>query len=298
MARIVSDNRQHVLTSWLFIAPVLLGLLVFTYAPTLVSFALSFTQWHLLGTPQWVGLANYQHLLGDPLFAKVLLNTTVFVIVVTMGEVLLAIGLAWWVFNLVGKLAWLQKLCRTIFFLPVVAPLVSVALVWGWLYDPQIGVINNLLSALGFSPVAWLYDSHTALWAVMVLQIWKSAGYGFLIVLAGLQAVDTALLEAATLDGATAFQRFYRVVLPVIAPTVFFVTVVSMINNFQAFDSIYLLTQGGPNSSTEVLVHWLFTSAFEGFEVGKASAMAYVLFVIILSLTLLQWWGRKRWAED
>lgn len=301
----MSRATETVMTAWGFILPVLLGLVVLTYGPTVVSFALSFTEWDLLGTPQWVGLANYQALLLDPYFWKVLGNTTVFVTTVTTGEVLLAIALAWWVFRLVGCWAWLQHTCRTAFFLPVVAPLVSVALVWGWLYDPDIGLANGLLAASGSlawlnhgEPIAWLADPKTALWAVIVLQVWKSAGYAFVILLAALHALDDSLLEAATLDGAKPLQQLWRVVLPAIAPTVFFVVVMGVINNFQAFDSIYLLTHGGPNSATEVVVHWLFTQAFQGFKVGKASALAYLLFLVIAGLTGLQWWVKARLAAD
>lgn len=291
---------QRNLTAWGFVLPCLLGLLVLTYGPTVASFSLSFTHWNLLGTPQWAGLANYQSLLLDPLFWRVLGNTVVFVAVVTAGETLLALALAWWVFGRVRGQRWF----RTVFFLPVVAPLVSVALVWGWLYNPEQGLMNAVLQQAGVlsffnngQPVAWLYNPRTAMAAIMVLQIWKNTGYAFLILLAGLQALDTDLLEAAILDGAPVWQRFFSIVLPLLSPTLFFVVTVSMINNFQAFDSIYLLTQGGPQHSTEVLVHWLFGQAFTEFTVGRASALAYCLFVIILGLTLLQWWGRTRWVE-
>ncbi len=280
--------------AWLFLLPCLLGLLIFTYIPVIASFGLSFSYWNLLGIPKWVGLENYTVVLQDPLFWRSFGTTWIFVAVSGVLELVLALMLAVWLNRAMKGQGWF----RTAYFLPFITPMVSVSLVWGWLYDPSYGLINWLLqqSHLIGKPIPWLYDPKTALWAVMILRVWKDIGYNMVIFLAGLQTVSPSLYESAHLDGATGWQVFWRVTLPMITPTLFFVGIMTLINGFQAFDSVYLLTQGGPEHSTELLVYWMFKNAFEFYKVGPASAIAYILFVVILLLTLGQWQLRKRWV--
>ncbi len=283
----------------LFILPCLLGLVIFTYLPTLASFTLSFTRWNFLGTPTWVGLENYQQLTTDPLFWKVLTNTFNFVAISGVLEVSLGLVLA----ILLNQPIKGQSLFRTAYFLPFVTPLIGVALVWGWIYQPEYGLLNWLLSQTYLfeifnngKPISWLYDPQFAMLAIIILRVWKNIGYNMVIFLAGLQAIPSSVNESVTIDGANPWQRFWQVTLPMISPTVFFVLMVSLINAFQAFDTIYLLTQGGPQHSTAVLVYWVFKNAFEFYQIGTASAVAYVLFLFILLLTLLQWQLRKKWV--
>lgn len=280
--------------AWLFLAPCFLGLLIFTYIPTGVSFWLSFNYWNLLGAPEFVGLANYRGVLADPLFWKTFLNTVVFVAFTAFFEVALGLLVAVWL----NRVMLVRALLRTAYFLPVITPMVSVALVWGWIYEPEYGVLNWGLVRLGVldQPVAWLYNTQTALGAVIVLQVWKMLGYNVVIFLAGLQMVPDSVYESAELDGASPWKTFWRITFPMITPTVFFLTTISMINAFQVFDSIYLLTQGGPAHSTELLVYWMFKNAFQFYKIGPASAIAYIVFVVILALTLIQWQLRKRWV--
>jgi multiple sugar transport system permease protein len=176
--------------------------------------------------------------------------------------------------------------------------MVSVALVWGWLYDPSYGIINWVLKSLQLihQPIAWLYEPKTALWAVIILRVWKDIGYNMVIFLAGLQAVPPSLYESAHLDGASSWRTFWLVTLPMVTPTLFFVGIMTVISGFQTFDSVYLLTQGGPEHSTELMVYWMFKNAFEFYKIGPASAIAYILFIVILALTLTQWQLRKRWV--
>ncbi len=275
-----------------FIGPCLLGLLVFTYIPVLMSLGLSFSYWNLLGKPHFVGLENYINVLSDPLFWKTLWNTLFFVCASVTLEVVVALSVAMLLsmaFRGIG-------IFRTIFFLPVITPMVSVALVWGWLYDPRFGLLNAMLGLFGIQPISWLYDPQWAMPAIILLRVWKDMGYNMVILLAGLQGIPTHLYESAALDGAGPCQRFTRITLPMLSPTLFFVITVSLINAFQAFDSVYLLTEGGPENSTQVLVYWLFKNAFQFYKVGPASAIAYILFVIILAITMVQWWMRKRWV--
>ena len=277
------------------IAPILLGLGILTYIPTLMSFGLSFCEWNLLGTPRFVGLANYQNLFADPLFWKALLNTWQFVLTDLVGELMIGLGLA----LLMNRVIRGAGLWRFSVFAPYVTPLVSVALVWQWIYDPQSGGLNHLLQALGAiqQSVPWLYQESTALWSLVVLQVWKQAGYSMLLFLAGLQAIPADVLESASLDGASALTRLVKIILPLLAPTTFLVAIMILINGFQTFDAVYLLTQGGPNHSTDLLIYGVYKHAFEYYQIGTASAMAYVLSAIVVSLTLIQWVLRKRWVS-
>jgi multiple sugar transport system permease protein len=272
--------------------PSLLGVGIFTLIPVLASFGLSFAQWNLLSPPKWVGLANYAALMSEPLFWKVLGNTFVYAFSVVLFEVPIALALA----IALNQQGWVVKIFRTVFFLPVVTSMIAIALVWNWIYDPQYGLLNAALGTLGIKPISWLFTTEWALPALIVMGIWKNVGYSMVIFLAGLQNIPDELYEAASLDGANPWQQFLNVTLPMVSPTLFFVTTMSTITAFQIFDSVYMMTQGGPENSTNVAVYWLYQNAFEFFQVGRASAMAYVLFAIILTLTLIQWSLRKKWV--
>jgi multiple sugar transport system permease protein len=272
--------------------PSLLGVGIFTLIPVLASFGLSFAQWNLLSPPKWVGFANYAALISEPLFWKVLGNTFVYAFSVVLFEVPIALALA----IALNQQGWVVKIFRTVFFLPVVTSMIAIALVWNWIYDPQYGLLNAALGALGIKPIAWLFTTDWALPALIVMGIWKNVGYSMVIFLAGLQNIPDELYEAASIDGANPWQQFLNVTLPMVSPTLFFVTTMSTITAFQIFDSVYMMTQGGPENSTNVAVYWLYQNAFEFFQVGRASAMAYVLFAIILTLTLIQWSLRKKWV--
>lgn len=285
-------QRSELGWALLMLLPSLLGVGIFTLIPVLASFGLSFAQWNLLSPPKWVGFANYAALMSEPLFWKVLGNTFVYAFSVVLFEVPIALALA----IALNQQGWVVKIFRTVFFLPVVTSMIAIALVWNWIYDPQYGLLNAALGALGLKPIAWLFTTEWALPALIVMGIWKNVGYSMVIFLAGLQNIPDELYEAASLDGASAWQQFLNVTLPMVSPTLFFVTTMSTITAFQIFDSVYMMTQGGPENSTNVAVYWLYQNAFEFFQVGRASAMAYVLFAIILTLTLIQWSLRKKWV--
>ncbi len=292
-----TEAQRQALWAWAFILPCLLGLIVFTYLPILASFGLSFSYWNLLGEPQWVGLANYQAVIQDPIFWTTFWNTWGFVLASGVLEVVLGLLLAVWIFQLLRGQAWF----RSLYFMPYITPMVSITLVFGWIYDPQFGLLNAAIQTVDVfglmkEPVAWLQDPKTAMASVVMLRVWKNVGYNVLLFLAALGNLPSDLEESAHLDGASSWQIFWRITLPLISPTLFFVLVMTMINAFQVFDSIYLLTQGGPQHATEVLVYWMFKNAFEFYKIGPASAIAYILFWVILALTALQWQIRKRWV--
>jgi multiple sugar transport system permease protein len=282
--------------SWIdvlvFLGPMTLGLLVFNYIPMLTSFWLSLHRWNLLGAPTWVGLKHYQGFLTDARFWMTLGNTTVFVLGSVALEVLLSLAVAYGLSQLTRG----RRFFEAVFFLPVMTPLVALSLVWGWMLDPVTGSVNQTLAMFGLKGHAWLYEPGWAMLCVILLRVWKEMGFSTLLLWSGLQAIPRDFDEAARLDGASAWQRFRLVSLPLLSPILFFVVTVSTLGAFQAFDSIYLLTQGGPQNSTQVLVFWIFKHAFSFYKVGQASALAYILCALLAVITLFQWQLRKRWV--
>lgn len=277
----------------LMILPALLGTLIFTFIPVIGSFIISLTRWNLISPPKFVGIKNYVQLLSDPLFYKVLATTSLYAIVVVLFSILLPIVLA---IALNQKIK-APSIFRTAYFLPVVTPMVVVAIIWSWIFDPGNGIFNILLTKIGVlhTPL-WLYDSNWALIAIIIVSVWKNLGYYMVIFLAGLQSIPESLYEAAEIDGATGINKHWNITIPMLTPTIFFVCIMSTISSFQVFDLIYLMTDGGPENATMVIVYWLYKNAFEFFKLGYASSIAYVLFVIILLLTLIQWKLRKKWV--
>lgn len=280
------------LWAWLFLLPSTLGIVLFNLIPVAGSFGLSLTRWNLLGTPQFVGLANYTELFADSRFYQVMGQTFRFVGLTVVLDVVLGLLLALALNQKLRGIAWL----RAAYVIPYVSSMVAIAIVWGWIFDPRFGTLNLVLQALGQPPVFWLSDAAWAPYAVVAVTVWKGLGYTMFLFLAGLQAIPPQYDEAASIDGCGTWARFWHVTLPLLSPTVFMVTTLSMIQAFQAFDSIYMLTGGGPANQTSVLVFWLYQNAFQYFNMGKASALAYVLFAIILGITLVQWGLRKKWV--
>ncbi|MNX12276.1 Lactose transport system permease protein LacF [compost metagenome] len=286
--------REEARWAFWMLLPALLGLGVFTALPMLGAFGLSFTQWDLLGSPRWVGVSNYLDLAQDPLFWKVLGQTGFFVGLYLILDISLALGLA---IALNQKLRGLGLL-RAAYFMPVVTSMVAGAILWSWIFDPRYGALNAVLATIGLDPVRWLSDSNWALPSLVVVSVWKNLGYDMLLFLAGLQAVPKGQLEAASLDGANAWQRFWHVTLPLLGPSLVMVMMLATIRAFQTFDTVYLMTEGGPHRSTTIVGYWLFQNAFTTFKLGKASALAYVLFMALLALSAVQWWARRRLSHQ
>ncbi|HSA06958.1 MAG TPA: sugar ABC transporter permease [Candidatus Gastranaerophilales bacterium] len=279
--------------SWwavLFILPAFLGVFIFIIIPVFMSFGLGFVKWNLISPPQFIGLKNYIELFSDEIFYKVLWNTFYYAFITAVFSILIPLVLAYALDRKLKGAAFF----KAAYFLPYVTPMIVIAIVWTWMFDPNYGILNWLLG-IGDS-VKWLYDEKFAMPALIIVSIWKNIGYNMIIFLAGLQAIPESVNEACELDGATGFRRFFLVTLPLLTPTLFFVSIMTVISSFQVFDLIFLMTEGGPQNSTMIMVYWLFKQAFEYFNIGKASAIAYVLFVIILLLTLIQWKTRKKWV--
>lgn len=278
-------NNQN-FAAWIFIAPAILGTFIFILIPVICSFGLSFTSWDMLNPINFVGLENYKLLLRDGLFYKILLNTIVFALSTSILGVIIPLILA----AILNSKIRGSEFYKTAYFLPFITPMVVVGIVWAWIFDPNIGFLNQVLNI----HINWLYDSKFAMPALIIVSVWKLIGYNMIIFLSAFSSVSQSLFEAAKIDGANAYQIFKNVTIPLLSPTIFFVVIITAISSFQVFDLIYLMTQGGPFDSTNVLVYSIYKNAFEYFNIGKASAIAYVLFVIILVLTLIQWHFRKK----
>lgn len=278
------NNTQ--MSALIFLLPAFLGTLIFILIPVICSFGLSFVQWDLLNPIKFVGFENYREIFHDGLFYKILGNTIVFALSTSFLGVIIPLILA----SILNTKIRGSEFFKGAYFLPFITPMVVVGVVWAWIFDPNIGLLNQMLHL----HLNWLYDSKLAMPALIVVSVWKLIGYNMIIFLSSLSAISQSLFEAAKIDGANSFQIFKNVTIPMLSPTIFFVVIITAISSFQVFDLIYLMTQGGPFDSTNVLVYAIYKNAFEYFNVGKASAIAYVLFVIILVLTLIQWSLRKK----
>jgi multiple sugar transport system permease protein len=276
--------------AWIFVAPALGAIALFLFVPVLASLALSFTDFDLyavadLGNLRFAALDNYGALATDPLFWKALRNTFYFAFV--GGPLSVAVSLAA-ALAVHSRLARFRPLFRTLFFLPVVTTLVAVAVVWRYLYHPRVGLVNQMLGAFGIPPIDWLGDPVWAMPALIVLAVWKGFGFNMVIFVAGLQSIPERLYEAARLDGANGWQQLRHVTLPQLAPTAFFVAVMTMIGSLQLFAEPYVMTQGGPSYATLSVVLLMFQEGFRYWNMGYAAAIAFVLFAILLAGTVVQ----------
>lgn len=269
-----------------FIFPAMLGTLIFIILPIFCSFGLSFSKWDLLNDISFVGFDNYTSIFHDKLFYKILLNTVVFAVATSVFGVIIPLILA----AVLNSKIRGSEFYKTAYFLPFITPMVVIGIIWAWIFDPNIGFLNQVLHI----HINWLYDSTFAMPALIIVSVWKLIGYNMIIFLSSFSSISQSLFEAAKIDGANAIKTFIYVTIPLLSPTIFFVVIITAISSFQVFDLIYLMTQGGPFNSTNVLVYEIYKNAFEYFNVGKASAIAYILFVIILILTLIQWSLRKK----
>ena len=279
-------NKNDGLTALIFILPAVLGTLIFIVIPVFFSFSLSFVDWDLLSPMKFVGLSNFKDVLTDSTFVQVLINTFVFAIASSVFAVIIPLVLAC-ILNIKIRGS---NFYKTAYFLPFITPMIVIAIVWQWVFDPNIGLLNQILH----THIKWLYDVRFAMPALITVSVWKLIGYNMIIFLSGLSTINQEVLEAAKIDGANSWQVFKNVTVPLLGPTIFFVIVITSISSFQVFDLIYVMTQGGPDNSTMVLVYSIYKYAFEYFDVGKASAIAYILFAIIFVLVLCQWKLRKK----
>jgi len=283
--------RREALDAYLFVAPLLVGLIVFTVGPVLASLAISFCRYEIFTPPEFIGGRNYAELFHDPLFWQSLKVTAIYSLVaVPLG---LTLGLA--VALLMNQRIRGIALFRTIYYLPAVVSGVAVALLWVWIFDPSYGLANVVLRWFGLPSCEWLASPRTALFSLILMSLWGVGG-GMVIYLAGLQSVPQHLHEAASLDGANLWQRFRHVTLPMLSPVIFYNLIMGIIGSFQVFTQAFVMTNGGPVNSTLFYVLYLFRQAFNYYRMGYASAMAWVLFAVILALTLLVFKSSALWV--
>lgn len=288
---LVGRNR---LTAYAFLLPNLLGFLIFTCLPIFAAFTLCLFKWDFATPAVFVGLKNFFKLFQDETFKISFWNTVYFTVAVVPLTILCSLGLA----LLLNQGLKGIKIFRTIFFIPYISSLVAVAAVWNMLYQPSMGPINGFLRSLGVqNPPGWIASTQWALPAVIIMSVWKQIGYYMVIYLAGLQAIPGQLYEAATVDGAGPWARFRHITLPLLTPSTFFVIMMLIINSFKVFDQIMIMTEGGPGRATNVLVYYIYNQAFLYFKFGYASAVAMVLFLLVMAITVFQFKYEEKWVH-
>ena len=265
---------------FIFILPALIGTFVFIIIPIFCSFGLSFTEWDLLNDIKFVGFNNYKTILSQKEFLNIVVNTFVYAISTTVFAVIVPLFIA----AVLNTKIRGGEVLKTIYFLPFITPAVVIAIAWSWIFDPNIGGVNVLLKM----HYTWLFSTHLAMPVLIFVSVWKLIGYNVVLFLTGFAAIDKSIYEAAKIDGAGFKETFFKITLPLLKPTTYFVILVTLISSFQVFDLIYVMTEGGPQDSTNVIVYSIYKYAFEYFDIGKSCALAYILFVIIFVLALLQ----------
>lgn len=269
---------------YLYLAPAFIVFTLFMFVPLIVTLVLSLTDWDMISSMKFIGLKNYARLFTDKNFWKAALNTVYFTVGIVPTQMALALAVA----LLLNTKIRLRSFFRGLYFLPVIVPITVAATVWMFIFSPSFGILNYLLGFIGIEKIGWLSDPKWAMPALMILAVWQNFGYFTVIFLAGLQSIPSELYEAAAIDGANAWKRFVHITLPLLSPTTFLVLVMSIIGGFQVYQTVVLTTEGGPAGATNVIVFELYRTAFDYFNMGYASAMALVLFIFLIILTLLQ----------
>lgn len=272
------------LKPYLFVAPALIVFIVFSIYPILNTIFLSFYEWDMISpTKEFVGIKNYQTLFRDVKFYQTLSNTFVYMLSTVGLGVILAIALALFL----RKDTRINKFMQNLIFTPYIVSLASISFLWMWLMNNDFGLLNYLLSLVGVGPIDWLGNPKMALISLVIISVWKTLGYNTLIILSALQSIPKHLYEAASLDKATKRQTFFKITLPMISPTLFFLTIVSIIASFKVFETIQIITNGGPQNSTNTLVYSIYEYGFQFYKIGYASTIGVVLLVIISIFTII-----------
>ncbi|WP_233120756.1 carbohydrate ABC transporter permease [Tessaracoccus sp. ZS01] len=294
MERTGKPGFNQRLLAFLHLTPGMAGFFIFIVVPLIASLVISLYNWPLYGEREFVGVENYVQLLSgaDPVFFTVLRNTAVFAIGYTIANLIICTGIAVWLHSLPE---W-GGFFRILFFIPVVTPMVANALVWRLMLQDN-GLVNTLLGNIGITGPSWLGDGNWALVSLIMMSLWQGIGYNIVVLAAGLNNINPSVMEAARIDGTTAWSRFWRVTFPMLSPSLFFASVMTVIGGFKVFTQPYMLTKGGPGDTTNTIVLYLYRAGFSYDRLGFASAMAWVLFVIIMLFTALQFLGQKKWVS-
>lgn len=283
-----SRNRWGIV----FILPQLISLICLGIIPIIIAFVLSFYEWNGFSSPIFVGLENFKDVFTDKDTAIAIKNTLLYAVIYVPCSIVLSLGLA----MLLNK-AWGKMFYRAVFFLPQIVTSVGIAVVWSWIYQPQFGILNMILKVFGIEGKEWLRDPSTAMGAVIVMSIWWGLGYNIVLFLAGLQNVPRTYIDAAKIDGANERQVFFNITVPLISPTTLLVTITTMINAFQVFDQMFLLTSGGPAKRTYTMAIHIYQTAFKSYELGKASTAALILFFLVVAVSVVQFKLSDKWVH-
>ncbi len=290
-------KKQEALVGWMFVTPALIGFSIFTFGSIMYSFYLSLTEYDLLTPPKFIGFQNYiKAFTNDAYFYKYFGNTFYFVVFLVPIVLAISLGLA---ILINKKIKGLSNLYRTALFLPSITSTVAISMVWIWILNPEMGIINNFLYSLGFKNVPmWLNSPDWSKPALIIMRIWQMSGYYMIMFLAGLQTIPESLYEAAEVDGATRFQTFRKITLPMLSNTTFVVAILLVIEAFNMFESIFIMTGGGPNGSTSTIMYYIYEQGFMNYNMGYASALAWIFFVLIMVVTLIQYRFRNEQGGD
>lgn len=279
-----TQRRRLALAGGLFVLPSLVLFVAFLAIPLVYSLVISFGDWSMMRGMTWIGLENYQRLLTDEVFFRSLRNTAVFTLLFVPLITLLSLGSAALLNQKIGG----KSLFKALIFIPVITPSIVVGVVWTYVFQPELGLLNGLLRLLNLPTSLWLGSQEVALPALVVVTLWQRFGWFMILFLAGLQDIPIEVKEAAEIDGASAWQSFWQVTVPLLRPTMVLVTILAAISAFQVFDLIFIMTEGGPAYATQTLSYYIYTKAFRSFDMGYAAAMSYVLFAILLVLSIVQ----------
>ncbi|MDQ3525052.1 MAG: sugar ABC transporter permease [Chloroflexota bacterium] len=295
-ARLFGSNQQarsESLWAYLLIAPMMIGFSVFFLIALGASLVLTFTSWDMLTSPVWIGFANYTRLFGDAEFRTALWNTTAIAIPNVVFRLIVALALA----MALNTNIRFRSFYRMLFFMPVLTMPVAIGTIWKWLYDPAFGPINGLLGSMGLPRPEWLLEPRTAIIAVVIVLLWSGVGYDMIIFLAGLQTIPRDYYDAAAIDGASAWQRFRDITVPLLTPTTFFLSVIGIIFSLQVFDLVYVMTRIDQTNQLPTVVYYIYEEGFRSFRMGYAITVAWALLFIILVFTLLQFRLQRRWVH-
>ncbi|HEV2529821.1 MAG TPA: sugar ABC transporter permease [Thermomicrobiales bacterium] len=293
--RLLGSARSRSTALWglFFVGPQLLGLLVFSLIPVIWAMVLSFMEWGGMGARTFVGLENYRDTFANEDFRAAFWHTVQFTAISVPGSVVASLLIAMLVNNVRFK-----TIYRVIFFLPTVTSSVAISLVWLWALNGDFGLVNTYLREwFNADPPNWLIERDLVVPIIALVSVWSSLGFNMIIFLAGLQGISPTYHEAAQIDGASRWRQFFNITLPLLSPTIFFVTIISLIGAFQVFDLVYVMTNGGPGNASSTMVYYIYRTAFMDFRFGQSAAIAMVLFVIIMLVTLVQFWGQRRWVH-
>lgn len=285
----LKHSKKDSLIGWSFVLPMFLGFCIFCFIPIVVSLGMSFTDWNLLQSPKFVGLQNYNRMFRDESFIQCLKNTLFFVVNMVPSITIISLTLA----LILNKGLKGRGFFRAAFYIPCITSTVAISMVWLWIYGPQNGVLNSVLNIFGIASIDWLGNPSTAKPAIVIMRMWQASGYYMLIYLTGLQTIPDNLYEVAEIDGASKWEKIRYVTLPLLAPTIFLAMVLLVIESFNIFEAVYVMTEGGPAGATNTLMYYIYHNGFTLYNMGYASAIAWFLFAILIVLTIIQFKLKK-----